>query len=279
LLKSGVAVLTAGALVAGTAAVHPQTARRAHHRGPSRSADQRSPGTTGDLGTRAKQRAPGIGPSRAASPTSARDSAPATGLGGAGRAGTGGTSALFNRARRSGAERHLVASVAPPDQQPYREGPAFHDGSSGGKPQTGANAPSRGTVPETSADSPAGRSPGASDFPSVDNSSPSRGVPAGEASGGSRGSSQPGDWSNGGAGWPPPGSPDGRNPDAASANAVNAGAGSGEAGSAMRGSGAEGWSGGRDASGPTGYGSSTPDAAGAASGQSTNAGATPQRYD
>jgi RNA polymerase sigma factor (sigma-70 family) len=283
LLKGGVAMLTAGALVAGTAAVQPQAARRAHHRGPATSAGQRSPGTIGYLGGRAKHNGPGVGTRPAANHSNARDSAHASGLGNVGRAGAGSTSTLFDRTEGSVRIRRLAVSAAPTHQPAHRQGPTFQavpDGS----PQTAANTPSRGTVPETTAGFPTGRSPGSAGFQAVgDASAAARGGQTGEGSGEPRDSPSSDEGSGGWAGSDTAANANGGSRDAGRANmengnAANAGAGGGDPERGTRGSDPEGGSGGRGAWGPIAHASNAPDSAEAASsGQSDNAGAPPQR--
>jgi RNA polymerase sigma factor (sigma-70 family) len=280
LLKGGVVMLTAGALVAGTAAVHPRAPGRAPHRSPATSAGRRGPGTTGYLGERATHSAPGIGASSAASPSIARESALASGLGDPRHAAGAGTARLFSRTEGSVPIR-LAGSPAPTHRPAHRGLPAFQavpDGS----PQTAAKTPSRGTVGETIADSPTGRGPSSAGSQAGGDGSAPRRDQTGAGSWEPRDSprSDEGSGARGGsdtAGNANVGSPDAGRGNVENGNASNAAVGSGDPQRGTSASGAEEGSGGRGAPDPTGYASNAPDPARAASsGRGGDAGATPQ---
>jgi RNA polymerase sigma factor (sigma-70 family) len=154
LLKGGVAVLTAGTLVAGAAAVHPHAATRAHHRGPGSAVYQRALANHGNAGT---NRSP------AANPSSAPVSASTSRVGNTRHAGARDASTPFNRAEESVRELRLAASLAPAHQPPHRGHPAFQGGSSAGKPRSSpGKTPFPGTVSATPTNLATARSPGPS---------------------------------------------------------------------------------------------------------------------
>jgi RNA polymerase sigma factor (sigma-70 family) len=249
LLKGGVAVLTAGTLVAGAVAVHPHAATRAHHRGPRTASYQAA---------RANDRDAGTTQSPAANPSSARDRASTSGIRNARHASAGRTSAPFNRAEGTVRELRLAASLAPAHRPAHRGPPAFQGGSSAGKPRSSpGNIPSRDTVPATPTDLAIGRSPGSPGPQGVDDSyGPSR-VPTGQGYGGQRDSHNSNAWSDAGSGPATDSSAGG----SGSAHPPDAEASSGSTG----------------ASGPSVYGSNGPDVARAAStGPGGSTGATPR---
>jgi RNA polymerase sigma factor (sigma-70 family) len=232
LLKGGVAMLTAGVLVAGAAAVHPQVASRAHHRGPGMTANQLGAGTAAYQGARTQHQGPGISPNPPRDPASAHDSARASGIGNVGHAGAGGTAASSNPAEGSARERRFAISVAPSHQSPYRGQRSSQPGASGGKsPTTAGNAPLGGEAAQTAPDSATGRSRGSRDSQGVGDSSYAGRDPTRDGSN---------EGTDRGAGSDAAGSPDAGTPNAAGANAAGANAGYGDPGNDDAGYGAPG---------------------------------------
>jgi hypothetical protein len=277
LVKGGVAVLTAGALVAGTAAVHQQAPRPAHHWGARTTADQRRPGTAADQRARTQHQGPGSSPGLPAKPLRAHDSQPKSAVGNVGHAGAGGMNALSNPATGSVRAGRLTASFGPVHQPTSGGRLELQSGSSAGEPQTAGKTRPRGTVPETPPDSATGRGPSSSGSQHAGDNAAETGVPTGAGSGGQRGPPGSNDRSDGEAGLAVAGSAGAASGDPESANARTAKAESDEAEGGAGGSGGEARSGGRGASGPTAYASSSPDSARAAStGPTANAGAVPQ---
>jgi hypothetical protein len=200
LLKGGVAMLTAGALVAGAAAVHPQAPRPSPHGGH---------GAPAHAGIQIYHRGAATHPSPLANPPGARESA-VSGLDSAARGGAGGSSTPVDRAVASVWEGRVGSGVAPAHPPSHPRLPSGGRGSPGREPQTkGRSGTPAGAAPETSADSAIGASPGSARSQGAGASSDTSAPPVGTSSSEPRDAPGSNTGSGSEAGTSASGSPDG----------------------------------------------------------------------
>jgi RNA polymerase sigma factor (sigma-70 family) len=179
LFKGGAAMLTAGALVAGVAAVHHRPLTRAHHK---------SAVAISDAGGRPDQRSAGANPSTGGSRAGGGTSA--SRWGSVGGLGAAGDRVPVSRTEAAGGRLPPAAGAAP-TTQPDR--PGARGSSPVAEPQGAAsNAPSAGGASESSAGASAGGATGAI--------GPQDGAPLDGGSVSGDGSTEPGDRASAGLG-------------------------------------------------------------------------------